>query len=432
MRLLVERPRVIVEHVARAIAFAALAILLWRALRPPPTNGVEVAGASIERDLVRWTTTAPAEVHVRLDAAPDARVRDWLRALSRSGTRTHWSAARPLRPAAIVAEPTVEPDGGARVRLASAAGEPVSIGDAAGLIDTLATGGNAELELATIEGDLRAHGSTYTASTVVRDTVALRPVLVLGVASWEAKFTIAALEERGWRVASRLRVAPGVEITQGPLGAIDTSRYAAVVTLDTSAAPSADAIARYARNGGGVVLAANTARIGALAGIAAGSVGTRVAGIAGAVASAMPRAGLSVFSVTALRTDAIPLERRAAAVTIAARRVDAGRVLQSGYDETWRWRMSGGEEAVAAHREWWSRLVSAVAYAPLARRVSTGDVAIDETPLASLIDAVGPATSLDAAPGSTPDRSRTTRLLFALAVGALLLEWASRRLRGAR
>ena len=227
MRLLAERPRVIAEHVARAIAFVALAALLWRALRPPAADGVEVAGASIERDLVRWTTTAPAEVHVRLDAAPDSRVRDWLRALSRSGTRTHWSSVRPLRPAAIAAEPTVEPDGGTRVRLASAAGEPVSIADAAGLIDSLATGGNAELELAAIEGDLRAHGTTYTASTIVRDTVTLRPVLVLGVASWEAKFTIAALEERGWRVASRLRVAPGVEITQGPLGAIDTSRYAA-------------------------------------------------------------------------------------------------------------------------------------------------------------------------------------------------------------
>jgi hypothetical protein len=432
MRSLADRARVIAERAARADAFAALAILLWRALRPPPPSGVEVAGASIEGDLGRWTTTAPAEIHVRLDAAPSPLVRDWLRALSRSGTRTHWSAARPLRPAAIVAEPTVEPDGGTRVRLASAVGEPVSIGDAAGLIDSLTTGGNAELELASVEGDLRARGTTYTASTIARDTIALRPVLVLGVASWESKFTIAALEERGWRVASRLRVAPGVEITQGPLGAIDTSRYAAVVALDTSAAPSADAIARYARSGGGVVLAANTARLASLSGIAAGSVGARVAGIAGAVASAAPRTGLGVFPVAAARSDAVPLERRSAAVTVAARRVDAGRVVQTGYDETWRWRMSGGEEAVAAHREWWSRLVSAVAYAPLVRRASTGDVAIDETPLASLIDAVGPATALDAAPRSNPDRSRTTRLLFAIVVGALLLEWASRRLRGAR
>ncbi len=432
MPLPAERVRRIAELVARSIALVALALLFWRALRPPAVTGIEVAGASIERDLARWTTNAPAEAHVTLDAAPDARVRDWLRALSRTGTRVQWSAARPLRPSALVAEPAIEPDGGARVRLASATGEPVSIGDGAGLLDSIAAGGNAQLDLATVEGNLRATGATYTASTAVRDTVALRPVLVLGVASWEAKFTIAALEERGWRVASRLTVAPGIDITQGPLGTIDTSRYSAVIALDTSAASSTGAIARYARSGGGVVLAADVARLAGLASIAAGGVGTRAAGVAGAVASAAPRNGLTVFPIASPRPDAVRLESRNASVTLAARRVDAGRVIQSGYDETWRWRMSGGEEAVAAHREWWSRLVSAVAYAPLGRRVSAGDVAIDETPLASLIDAVGPATPRDVAPRSTPDMSHAARLLFALALGGLLMEWASRRLRGAR
>lgn len=432
MRLPAERVRRAGELVVRTVAFAALAALLWRALRPPIASAVEVAGASIEQDLARWTTSAPTDVHVRLDSAPDARVRDWLRALSVTGTRARWSSTRVLQPSAIVAEPTVQPHGGTRVRLASAGGDPVAIGDAAGLIDSLAGGGNAELELTAVEGDLRVRGATYTAWTAVRDTVALRPVLVLGVASWESKFTVAALEERGWRVASRLRVAPGVEITQGPLGAIDTSRYAAVIALDTSAASSADAIARYARSGGGVVLAANTARFGPLAGIAAGSVGARVAGVAGAVAGSTPRSGLGVFPVAGARRDAVALETRGASVTVAARRADAGRVVQSGYDETWRWRMSGDEDAVAAHREWWSRLVSAVAYAPLVRLASAGDVAIDETPLASLIDAIGPSTPLDAAPPSTPDPSPTTRILFALVVGGLLLEWASRRLRGAR
>jgi hypothetical protein len=133
-----------------------------------------------------------------------------------------------------------------------------------------------------------------------------------------------------------------------------------------------------------------------------------------------------------VRSDAVPLESRGSAVTIAARRIDAGRVIQVGYDETWRWRMSGGDAALAAHREWWSRLVSSVAYAPLSRRVSAGDVAIDEMPLASLVDAVGPPAAPRAAPRSRPDSQRTTMILFAIAVGALLLEWASRRLRGAR
>jgi hypothetical protein len=111
--------------------------------------------------------------------------------------------------------------------------------------------------------------------------------------------------------------------------------------------------------------------------------------------------------------------------------VDAGRVVQTGYDETWRWRMSGGEEAVAAHREWWSRLVAAVAYAPLVPRASAPS-ALDETPLASLIDALGPAAPLDSRLVPRTNDARITWTLFALVVASLLAEWTSRRLRGAR
>jgi hypothetical protein len=223
-----------------------------------------------------------------------------------------------------------------------------------------------------------------------------------------------------------------VEISQGPLGAIDTARYAAVIVLDTSAAPSAAAIARYARGGGGVVLSGVTARLGPLRAIAPGSVGGRLAGVAGAVASATPRTGLGVFPVASLQEDAVALETREKAVTVAARRADAGRVVQAGYDETWRWRMAGGDEAVAAHREWWSRLVSAVAYAPLLRRVSARDAAIDEAPLASLVDALGPPVPMTAMLAPRRDGARTTRVLFALVLAGFLLEWGSRRLRGAR
>jgi hypothetical protein len=204
------------------------------------------------------------------------------------------------------------------------------------------------------------------------------------------------------------------------------------VALDSSAAGSAVAIARFAREGGGVILAGAAARMGGVSSIVAGGVGRRVAGVAGAIASASPRTGLGVFPVTSLAGDAVALESRENAVTVAARRIDAGRVVQSGYDETWRWRMAGGDEAAAAHREWWSRLVAAVAYAPLVARPVAPDAAIDETPLASLIDALGPASTFGAAAVPTRDDTRTTRILFALAVGALLLEWASRRLRGVR
>jgi hypothetical protein len=93
--------------------------------------------------------------------------------------------------------------------------------------------------------------------------------------------------------------------------------------------------------------------------------------------------------------------------------------------------MGGGDEAATAHREWWSRLVAAVAYTPVVRRASAGDVVLDETPLASLIDALGPAVPLDTSLKPPRDETGITRLLFGVAIVALLLEWTSRRLRGA-
>ncbi|HUQ83604.1 MAG TPA: hypothetical protein VM076_20800 [Gemmatimonadaceae bacterium] len=428
-----ERVRVSAELVLRGVALVALAALLWRALQPPAVEGTRLASdAQLASALGRWTYERPARAHVVLDRAPDPRTRDWLRALASAGTAVQWSSSRPLGATAVVAEPTAEPYGATRVRLAAASGTPVTVGDAAGLIDTLPRGGASELELRSVAGSVRATGATFVATTTARDSVSLRPVLVLGTAGWESKFTIAALEERGWRVASRVRVAPNVEITQGPLGAIDTSRYAAVVLLDSSAVSAAVGLARYVRDGGGVVLAGTVARSSAAAALAAGGVGRRIAGVAGAVTTSEPRTGLGVFPVVALKRDAVPLESRDDAVTVAARRVAAGRVIQLGYDETWRWRMAGGDEAAAAHREWWSRLVSSVAYAPLVRRASAGDVALDEAPLASLMDALGPSTPIGASATPDGDDRRSTRILFALAVGGLLLEWASRRLRGAR
>jgi len=433
MRSHAERVRATAELVPRAIALTALALLFWRAIRPAPRNGVDVARGSLAAVLPRWTVAPPGTVHVVFDRAPDSRTRDWVRALAHAGTAVRWSASRPIEAAAIVAEPSPEPNGATRLRLTASGGEPVSIADAAGLIDTLPRGGATELELPAVAGGVRASGTTFTAATTALDSVVVRPILVLGSAGWESKFTIAALEERGWRVASRVRVAPNVDVTQGPLGGIDTSRYAAVIVLDSTGGRMATDIARYVRSGGGAILAGSAAGLTPLSDVAAGAVGRRIAGVAGAVSSADPRTGLGVFPVASPRDDAVALESRGGVVTVAARRVDAGRVMQSGYDETWRWRMAGGDDAVAAHREWWSRLVSAVAYAPVVPRLgSDHNPAIDETPLASLIDALGAATPFDSPIAPRGDGTRTTRILFALVVVSLLLEWASRRLRGAR
>jgi hypothetical protein len=432
MRSPADDVRRVAEIGLRSIALAALAFLLWRAVRPPTATGPDVASGDLAPALRRWTLDAPRDARVVLDAAPDAITRDWIRALIGAGTHAQWVAGRPIRASAVVAEPAAEPSGATRVRLVAAGGEPVSIGDAAGTVDTLPRGGSGEMELASVAGAVHASGATFSAVTGTRDSVVLKPVMVLGAAGWESKFAIAALEERGWHVASRVRVAPNVEVTQGPLGAIDTARYAAVVVLDSTASSSATAIARYVRDGGGLVLAGTAARIAVLSGLAPGGVGRRIAGVAGAVASSTPRAGLGVFPVNSPVRDAVVLESRNGVVTVAARRIGAGRVVQSGYDETWRWRMAGGEQALAAHREWWSRLLAAVVYAPVVARPLAADDMPDETPLASLIHALGPPATSDARIAPRTDGSRTTELLFALVVGALLLEWASRRLRGAR
>jgi hypothetical protein len=432
MRSRVERARVAAELVLRGVALAALAVLIWRAVRPATGTHTAVATRDVGAALAAWTSTGPADAHVVFDAAPDPMTRDWMRALARAGTAMRWSTSRLLTPSAMVAEPAADPYGTTRVRVASHTGEPVALIDAAGMIDTLPQGGNAEFELGVVAGDVRARGSTFVARTTTRDTVVLRAVLVLGAAGWEPKFTIAALEERGWRVAARLRVAPGVDVTQGALASIDTAQYAAVVVLDSTAAPWAGAIARYARDGGGVVLAGGAARLPSLATVAPGGVGRRIAGVAGAIASATPRGGLGAFPVASPRADAVVLEARDGTPVVAARRVAAGRVVQVGYDETWRWRMGGGDEAVRAHREWWSRLVSSVAYAPLVPVSPPMGAVVDPAPLAALYSALGAPSSLDVAPAQPRNAATVARILFLLVVGPLLLEWVSRRLRGAR
>jgi hypothetical protein len=116
-------------------------------------------------------------------------------------------------------------------------------------------------------------------------------------------------------------------------------------------------------------------------------------------------------------------------VAAAARRVDAGRVIQLGYDETWRWRLAGGPQALDAHRTWWGALVSGVAYraaAPVA-----GEAPDEDAPLARLVDALGPSSApAGAATPNTPWLPSPV-VLFTLVSVLLLAELASRRLRGA-
>jgi hypothetical protein len=305
------------------------------------------------------------------------------------------------------------------------------VGDDVGVVDTVrAQNAGAALVLNSAAVQLNARVNGSIASTLPRDSVVLHKVLVIGDAGWESKFVVAALEEEGWKVDALIRVAPDVDVTQGSAAPIDTSRYSAVVAIDGAASSYANRIIEFARSGGGVVLSPQAGALDALAAIRAGAVGAAASEARAIQASgSVNLSTLALAPITALRNDAIPLEKRGAGVAIAARRIGAGRALQFGYEDTWRWRMGGSEGAVRNHRVWWTGLVSNVAYAPrIPRTVST--TAMDEAPMASLVAAVGPRVEESNVPHLARSESRWMIWLFLLISLALLGEIASRRLRG--
>src|SRR5206468_9394792 len=132
--------------------------------------------------------------------------RAWLSALRRAGVTVRWRGDVPSL--ALAAERVREPTAAVRVLLAADTGA-VSLTDSAGVLDTLrATSGGATLEASDVVGTVRARRGTYAASATPPAPADRRDVLVLGRASWESKFVLAALTEAGWRVRARLPAAP--------------------------------------------------------------------------------------------------------------------------------------------------------------------------------------------------------------------------------
>ena len=429
-----------VEWLLRASAAALLVWALWRAVVPVGAPAVAQTDAtSLRGALERWTTSSPPRsVRVTLDggAVPAGYARQWLLALRRDGAAVRWGQRQdpmtPLMASAIDVEPVADPHGATRVEVAAPAGAEVTGRDAIGPFDSLRVmRGDAGVSilipatLRTVDGVV---GGTPARGAVV-DSLTIRHLLVLGRAGWESKFLVRALEERGWAVDLRLGVAPRNDVIQGPGAPIDTARYAAVIAVDSSAAPAASRIAAYVRAGGGLVIVGSAARV--FRPLDSGTPGPRLRND-GVLSDTAPRRSLGLYPVTALVPAAVVLERRGDAVAVAARRVGQGRVVQVGYDDTWRWRMAGGDSSVARHRAWWAAVVASAAYAPRAPRAAPVDV--DAAPLAHLVDALGPPAPPTSAMESARapfDPTRSPWVFGALLV-ALLAEWASRRLRGRR
>jgi hypothetical protein len=425
--------RTTLEHALRGVVIAVLGVMLWQSLHEHPDSGRQALSArGVGNAFVKWSALAkaPSGIHVQLDSMPSPHDRAWLGALAGAGTSVTWSGDLP--PVMIDAQPVASPAGGTKVLVGAPSGASVVMRDDVGVIDTVrAQNAGAALALASVAGHVTARVKGSLASTALRDSIVLRKVLVIGNAGWESKFVAAALEEEGWKVDALIRVAPGIDVTQGSPVVIDTSRYSAVVALDGAASLYTNRIIEFARRGGGVVLAPQAASLDAMAPLRAGAVNPATSE-ARAMQSggAVTLATLALSPITSLRSDAIALERRAGIVAIAARRIGAGRSLQLGYEDTWRWRMGGGEGAVRDHRMWWTGLVSRVAYAPRVPRAAA-TTPTDEAPMAGLVAAIGPAASTVAMSNLAGNPADWMAWLFVLLTLALIGEVASRRLRGA-
>lgn len=426
--------RVRTEQVLRGIVIAALAVMLWASLHERANAGARTVSArGIGRGaLAEWSAlaNAPARIHVKLDSIPSRIERAWLSALAGAGSSVTWSGD--LAPVMIDAQPVSSPTGGTKVLVAAPAGSSVLVSDEIGPIDTLRaqnSGAMLTLNAAPDRLTARVNGSVASARTV--DSVTLHKVLVIGNAGWESKFAVVALEEEGWKVDASVRVAPGIDVTQGSVGVIDTSSYSAVVALDASASPYASRIVEFARMGGGVVLSPQAASLGGMASLRAGVVGR--------IPSETPRiqpdksvsaSSLALTPITLLRSDAVPLEKRAGLVALATRRFGTGRVLQIGYEDTWRWRMGGNADAVRDHRLWWTGLVASVALARRVQRVADA-ARTDEAPIAALVGAIGMSTPGAALPALSVNSGDWIVWLFLLLILCVVAEIGSRRLRGA-
>jgi hypothetical protein len=415
------------------LRLASLALLAWMiwlstAARRAPGEHRISRSAALSDSLASWTLDPRAEsLHVTLDQLPPREQRDWLVALRRAGAAVSWSSAG-AAPVALAVEPLNGPGSGVRALVAAPAGSRVVVSDSLGVLDTIITAGpSASLRARGVIGMARALAGGSGARALPRDSLEQRGVAVLGSAGWEAKFVIAALEESGWKVSARLAVAPGIFVRQGSVK-LDTSTTGVVVVLDSTAAQDAAAVERFVRSGGGLVLAGDAARSARFARLAAGRAETRVSAATISFADSSPRRALGFYPVAA-RDGAVALESRDGATIVAARRVGAGRVVQIGYDATWRWRLQGGGDAPDAHRDWWSLVVGGAAYRashPLAPK----EEALDPAPLAATFAALGEPVARERASATTAVAPvlRGGMLIALLAI--LLAEWASRRLRG--
>lgn len=419
-------------ELALSIAAAlAVVVLIAAILRPGALPSSASAGAADVRALRDWTVHPRAEsMVVTLGDRVDPITREWLGALRASGTGIQWSGGPVAEAAEIQREGA--PGGAVVARIAAAPNTPVVLRDALGILDSavvsaasVASAASAASAASVAEFRLQGSGDSIeivAGSGVLRGRPGLRgarSVVVLGDAGWEARFIIAALESRGWRAEPRLRVGPGRWVVQGRPLPLDTTRHDAVIVLGRLDPSTNGAVRRFVSSGGGLVLSGGTF---GLEDIAPGRIGQAVRPVAG-LGVPESRAQLEYRVLGRLERDASILAPAASGARVAARREGAGRVLQLGDVDTWRLSMAS-DAGRAEHGALWNRAVAFVSPRDPARPDAIDDLA----PRAATVALLGP-------PASGPARSGRSSIPWTTVAGiillvSLVLEWASRRLRG--
>ncbi len=427
--------RRVIERVLRGLLLATIVIAIVIAiqtLRERRVAYVRGGPAAVSSAVARWSSVeAPSEAHVVFDSVATSDVRDWMAALRRTSTRLTWDGPA-LTPVAVGVQPVIDPHRPIRMAIAAPRGSKIAISDTLGPIDSVEIHNDgAVITLAGVEGAVRASVGGTVANNIPHDSVGLKSILVLGVASWDGKYIMATLEEQGWTMDARFILAPTGDVVQNAKAiTIDTSRYAAVIAVDSSAAKYSAQIARFVRSGGGFIASGEAAGVSAFSELLPADGGALIPPPPIEGDSSDPRGSLPLIPLTHLKSDAIVLENARGFTTVAARRVGKGRVLQVGYLNTWRWRLGGTgdmQAPVRAYRTWWAALVSSVAYAP---RWEMAQRPTDPAPVSALVETLGPPVSRAETKASFLNDPRLLAILFAIAVGALFMETASRRLRG--
>lgn len=471
--------RLLFERLCRGAALTSLVaalLLSWRAaasrdvpaarrvlVRVPDSLAVAPDGDvldTLRAALVRREriTRAPAPdasgdgdtLWVPLPAVPSPAVRAALGSLRAQGVPLVWADSTGARglAGAVVRPPS--PGAPLDVRVAAGRGGALRLRDGGGLLDSVPDPApvvtwrlrSAAAPLTVLQGANRL-------PLAVPDSSPARRLLVLAHPGWEAKFVVAALEEAGWPVDGSLRVSPTGSVTIGAPQRLDTARYAAVVVLDSVAVDGA-AIAQFVARGGGLVLGGDALRLPALAPLRPARPLALRGAIAGGLLTEEPRSGLEAWEL-AVDADAVVLaedhgDHGHEEPALVARRHGAGRVIAMPYRESWRWRMQGDDDGMSAHRAWWHAAV--VAAVGAARAAEPSSPVLDGGPgvAAPYADLVARAGAAEIPPegeaGRIADDGRPSAsdiplgdrpwLLLFVALAALLAEWASRRLRGAR